>query len=287
MSQTPSNACRPIDGCAAGVPFVALAPASGPRASAPLVVAWHLLDAPRTEAAFAAALPLDGLEAWRVYFGLPMSGSRMPAGGFDELIRLGYEDAVLELDEPIVYGAAAELGPALADVRGQLGFEPGRRLGLMGGSLGAAVAQLVMAEGELEVDAAVLVSPVVQLRRAVEAGERQYGFTYEWSAAADAVAERLDFVARAPELTRPNRPAVLGVVGDQDDPGITEPAAALTDALAKSYAPEERAELATVHGMGHALAEEPGIDPAPQTPHAREVDRRAVEWFRRYLTDRS
>jgi hypothetical protein len=36
--------------------------------------------------------------------------------------------------------------------------------------------------------------------------------------------------------------------------------------------------------MEHALAEEPGIEPAPQTPHAAAVDRLAVKWFQRRLT---
>jgi hypothetical protein len=35
--------------------------------------------------------------------------------------------------------------------------------------------------------------------------------------------------------------------------------------------------------MGHALAEEPGVEPAPQTAHAVKVDALAVEWFKRYL----
>jgi hypothetical protein len=35
--------------------------------------------------------------------------------------------------------------------------------------------------------------------------------------------------------------------------------------------------------MEHALAEEPGIEPAPQLPAATEVDRLAVAWFARHL----
>ncbi|EFC85747.1 hypothetical protein [Parafrankia sp. EUN1f] len=58
---------------AAGVPFVAVPPDGGARPESPTVLAWHLLDAPRTERAFASALPLQGLDAWRVYFGLPLS----------------------------------------------------------------------------------------------------------------------------------------------------------------------------------------------------------------------
>ena len=47
----------PVTGRAAGVPFIVFAPDSGDHATSPIVLAWHLLDAPRTEAAFAAALP--------------------------------------------------------------------------------------------------------------------------------------------------------------------------------------------------------------------------------------
>lgn len=265
----------PMAGAAAGVPFLAVPPAGGARPDAPVVVAWHLLEPPRTEAALAAALPLAGLDAWRVYLGLPMSGSRMPAGGWDELMRLGYEDAVLNLHGPIVEGAAAEFDSALAELRDRLGIEPGI-IGVMGGSAGAAVAQMVLAEGDHPIEAAVLVSPLVQLRGAVAAGERQYGITYPWSDASDAVADRLDFVARAAELGGDDPAAVLIVVGADDDPGILEPAAALRGRIAGS-------ELVTLPGMAHALADEPGIEPAPQSSHAAEVDRLAVDWFRRHL----
>jgi pimeloyl-ACP methyl ester carboxylesterase len=269
-----------ITGSAAGVPFVAVPPAGGPRASAPVVVAWHLLDPPRNEAAFAAAVPLRALDAWRVYLGLPLSGSRMPPGGLDELMRLGHEDAVLKLHMPVAYRAAEELGPALAELRERLGIEPGP-IGVMGGSAGAAVAQLVMAESEQDVSAAVLISPVVQLRRTVEAMEKRFGVTYEWSDESNAVADRLDFVARAAELAGP---AVLLVVGEEDDPAFRESAVGLATALTQTDGPPDRAQVVTVPDMGHALADEPGTEPEPQTPHAAVVDRRAVDWFERHLT---
>jgi hypothetical protein len=31
--------------------------------------------------------------------------------------------------------------------------------------------------------------------------------------------------------------------------------------------------------MAHALADEPGVDPAPQVPHAATVDRHASAWL--------
>src|SRR4051812_31585724 len=96
-------------GVAAGVPYVLRAPA-GRRADAPVVVGWHLMDAPRTEAAFAAALPLDGLDAWRVYLGLPFHGSRSP--GQEEVMRLAYEEPVLQMHGPANEQAVAEFPAA-------------------------------------------------------------------------------------------------------------------------------------------------------------------------------
>ncbi len=63
------------------MPFTALPPAAD--APAPLLVTWHMLDAPRSDAAFAAALPLHDLPAWRVHLGMPMCGARMVDGRMD------------------------------------------------------------------------------------------------------------------------------------------------------------------------------------------------------------
>jgi dienelactone hydrolase len=277
-----TNAADHISGHAAGVPFVAVPPTVAERTSAPVVVAWHMMDAPRTEAAFAAALPMQGLDAWRIYLGLPMSGSRLPAGGFDEIMRLGFEDAVLNLQGPIVAQAAQEFPAALAALREQLGLADGP-IGVVGGSLGAAVALTVLAESGLAIDAAVLVSPLVRLRPAVEAMARQFDFTYPWSPASSEIAERLDFVARVDEVLRSQRPAVLLVVGADDDAdGFVKPAMALRDALEDALH-DGRTDLISVAGMAHALAEEPGLEPAPQTAHAQVVDQHAVAWLRTHV----
>jgi pimeloyl-ACP methyl ester carboxylesterase len=265
-----------ITGIAAGVPFLAVPPA-GDGAGAPVVVAWHLMDPPRTEAAFAAALPLAGLDAWRIYLGLPMHGARFPEDGVDGLMRLGYEDAVQNLYGPISAQAAEEFAPSYAELRERLGLRDGP-IGLLGGSLGSAVAQLVVAGGGFDVAAAVLASPLAQLSAVVEAVGRRFGISYPWSEPSLEIARRLDFVARADEVAA--CPATLLVVGgDDDELGFRAPARRLRDALARRV----RAELVVVPGMPHALAEEPGIEPAPQLPGAAEVDRLAVDWFARYL----
>jgi hypothetical protein len=280
----PAGAAEAVAGVAAGVPFVALPPAGGPRPDVPVVVTWHLMDAPRTPEAFAAALPLAGLDAWRLHLGLPLRGSRLPAGGWDEVWRLGMEDAVLRLHGPVTAQALAEFGPAYGELRDRLGLGDGP-VAVLGGSIGAAVAQLAVLEGPVPVRAAVLVSPVVQLRAVVHALSAQFGVTYTWSQQADDVAERLDFVARARETAGRGEPPVLLAVGAEDVPdGFRAPAERLRDALREAYRDPGTVELALVPGMGHALAEEPGTDPAPQTPAAREVDALATAWLARHLT---
>ena len=280
---TEPAAAIPITGVAAGVPFLAFPPGPGPRSDAPIVVAWHLMDPPRTEGAFAAALPLATLDAWRIYLGLPMCGSRSPVGGFEELMRLAFADAVLNLHGPVTAQGAEEFPAALSELRSILDLGDGP-LGFLGGSIGAAIAQSVLADGAVEVAAAVLVSPLVQLQFVVDAMSKRYDMTYEWSPASLVVARRLDFVARAPEIASHGQPAVLVVVGaDDDEAGFLRPAADLHEALAARYADPSRTTLVTVPGMAHALAEEPGVEPAPQTPHAAEVDRHAVAWLRRHL----
>jgi hypothetical protein len=93
-----------VSGVAAGVPYVAW-PSAGRhdgREPAPLVIAWHLNDPPRSAAVMAAALPLTGVAAWRVYLDLPMQGKRQLPGGLEEFIAPGYQDAVLKAFEPQV-----------------------------------------------------------------------------------------------------------------------------------------------------------------------------------------
>ncbi len=272
---------------AAGVPFLAVPPESRPSDATPIVLAWHLMDAPCTEAAFAAALPLAGLDAWRIYLGLPMYGSRQPAGGVDEIMRLAYEDAVLNLQGPVARQAFEELPAALDALRLQLGLGHGP-VGVVGGSLGAAVAELVLTgsgpAAGFTAAAAVLLSPVSQLRPAVDATGRRYGVDYPWGPEALAVARELDFVERAGEIAANGQPAVRLVVGAEDDEdGFLVPAQRLCAALAERYDDPARADLVVVDGMGHALAEEPGVEPAPQTSYAAVADAHAVAWLRRHL----
>jgi dienelactone hydrolase len=272
----------PLDGVAANVPYVALPAAQ--RSGAPLIVGWHLNDPPRSAAAMAAALPLNGVPAWRVYLDLPMHGRRQLPGGLDEFMQLGYEDAVLKAFEPEVTKAVAEFPAVLAELRTQLDVGDGP-IGLIGASVGALPPQLLIAEGVAQVAAAALISPVIQLAEVVAANERRFDVSYSWSDASRVVASTFDLVARATQIAAQDpQPALLLITGAEDDPAFPLQTQRLHAELLPLYSDSERLRLLAIPGMGHAFAEEPGIEPAPQTAEARLIDAAATEWFRRYLS---
>ncbi|WP_187369630.1 alpha/beta hydrolase family protein [Fodinicola acaciae] len=269
-----------MTGTAAGVPYLALPPHdTGDNPS--LIVGWHLSDPPRTEAAMAAALPMAQLPAWRVYFGLPLHGSRLPAGGHDEVMRLAYEDAVVNNYGAMVEQAVAEFPAALAAVRSQLGVDE-RPIGMFGGSSGSGVAMLSLLETDVEVSALAVVSPMVQLASIVAANEKLFGVTYDWHDTARKIAARWDLLARAAEFG-PKAAAVRIIVGEKDTPAVTEPAEKLWQTLSRDVLPADRVSLVTIPGMAHALAEPPGDDAAPQTADAARVEAAMTEWFARWM----
>ncbi|MFL6124459.1 alpha/beta hydrolase family protein [Actinophytocola sp.] len=254
-----------IDGVAAGVPYTALPPEHG--GPAPLVLTWHMLDAPRTNAAFAAALPMNGVAAWRVHLGLPMCGDRMVDGSMDAVMALARRDPLREFADGFSRQAAEEFPAALTALRAELPIGDGP-LGIVGGSLGGLVALRVLTSG-VPVTAAALVNACIRPRSLVD---MVTGGTYPWDADTNALADELDFVKRAGELRVP----LLVVSGEQDDPPFRVDAAALADAA-------PHAELLTVPGLAHPLADEPGLAPAPQLPLAKQVDDALTGWFTRHL----
>ena len=274
-----------LSGVAAGVPYVALPPGGrhDDRQPAPLIIAWHLNDPPRSAAAMASALPLAAVAAWRVYLDLPMHGRRQLPGGLSDFMRLGYQDAVLKAFEPQVTQAVAEFAAVLAELRARLAVTAGP-IGVVGASIGALPAQLVMAAGAAQVSVAALISPVIQLAEVVAANERRFGVSYPWSETSRAVAARFDFVSRAGEIaTHDPQPAILLVTGAEDDPAFPLQAQRLQSELGRRYRDPKRVAVMSIPGMKHAFAAEPGIEPAPQTAEAKLVDAAVTDWFSRYL----
>jgi pimeloyl-ACP methyl ester carboxylesterase len=243
-----------------------------------MVVAWHLMDPPRGEAAMAAALPLAGLPVWRVYFGLPMFGARSLPGGVEEYFRLAAEDAVRNVYQPVFRQAVDEFPAAVAALRKELGAGDGP-VGLLGGSAGGAIVLLALAERPVPVAAAAVVNPVSSLARLIALNEQFFGITYGWDEGSRAIAAEFEFPRRAAELAGP---PLLLVDGADDAPQIREPLAELADAL-RPLQPAGGLERLTVPGLAHALAEEPGLEPAPQTPGAVAVDAAVTDFFLQHL----
>jgi pimeloyl-ACP methyl ester carboxylesterase len=255
-----------LSGVAGKVPFIAYPPVSG-REDAPIVTVWHMLDAPRTEVAMAAALPLNDVDAWRVYLRLPVP----PEAG----------DPVLGFFGPIVEQAVADFPHALDEVHRQIPGAGRQPLRLVGCSLGAMVVSCLVAEcDDIPVESVALVSPAVQLSSLVQASERAFGVKYPWSDESRRMAAQFDLVARAADIAKRDVPALL-VMGDKDDDEFRISAERMWQALSGVGEPG-RYSLITVPGMGHALAEEPGVEAAPQTPHAARVDAIVSQWLNRW-----
>ena len=272
-----------VVGVAAGVPYVAHRPSiepDDPRRS-PLVAVLHMMNAPRSEVAMAAALPMEEVPAWRAYLGLPMFGSRTPPGGEDEFMRLAYQDSLLKLIGPVVEQAATELPSAIAALREQLPVDSGP-IALVGASAGAAAVLLALAEGPLPARAVVLVNAAVRGTDVIAAGERVFRTSYQWNGASRRLAERLDFVRRAHEIASSlPQPAVLLVNGEDDDPAFPASADELYEALASRWWSPGRVTRMRIPGLAHALAAEPGVDEAPQTAGAALVDAAVGGWLKR------
>jgi hypothetical protein len=256
-----------VTGTAAGVPFTALPPAGG--GPAPLVVTWHMMDAPCTDAAFAAALPLDDVEAWRVHLGMPWCGARAYPEGYE----LSRRDPMMLYVDAVVGQAVEEFPAALVDLRARFPIADAP-IGVVGGSLGGSVALAVTASGVVPVSALAVVNAAIRASSVVGLISDLTERPYPWDDPSRAAADRLDFVARAADL---DGTALLVVSGEEDFPTFRTDAEALRDAVAE-------ASLVTVPGLAHQLAERPGTEPAPQTPEAKIVDETISAWFTTHLT---
>ncbi|MFF2271731.1 alpha/beta fold hydrolase [Agromyces sp. NPDC058136] len=252
----------------AGVPYSARA---ATRPEAPIVVGWHLLDPPSTPAAMAAALPLDGLDAHVIYLGLPLSGERAPHPDFEALLTSGI-DMVTDFFGPMHEEALAEFPAALAEVRALLGASDASALAVLGGSAGASAATEVFAThaGSHRIVACVLLNPMLQLRPMIDAMAEFLPSPYQWTSAADAVAERMDFVARAPELAAAGG-RLLIVEGSDDEPHFI--------AAVRELERLGVGEVRYVDGVAHPLAALPEDPAAERTEGAKTYDRIAAEWI--------
>ncbi len=179
--------------------------------------------------------------------------------------------------------AADEFPAALASLRDQLPVDD-EPIGVLGGSLGGAVALEVLTAGPIPIKAVALVNPAVRIRTAVGVVEGLLGQPYPWTAASRTTADELDFVVRAGDVAA--QPPLLLVSGERDHLASQTDATDLVRSLRERYPHPDEVEFVTVPELAHPLADEPGLDPAPQLPAARAVDEILTQWFLRQLPAR-
>ena len=196
----------------------------------------------------------------------------MVDGRTDAVVELFQKDPLMSFLYPFARQAAEEFPAALASLRAQLPVDDGP-IGVLGGSLGGAVALRILADTDTPVFAGAVVNAAIRMRSVV----RLFPGDYPYDAESENAVDGLDFVARAGSIA--GRAPLLVVSGELDHPALRADASDLVDALA------ERAELLSIPGLAHPLADEPGIEPAPQLPLTREVDAGLATWFRRHLAN--
>jgi predicted esterase len=280
----------------AGVPVIVHPPAN-PSLPAPLIVLWHGFGIPNSEQLLAEVLPLEEVQAWKAYLGLPSFGKRLPAGGIDEIERRQMEDYVLKLLLPTTEQAMQELPSVVEALQTRFPIDNKQGIGLFGFSAGGLTALLTLLESPVPIKTVVLAGVTKDLVSAVDAFERwmkQYypnlkeeEIKYCWSEASEAAKKRLDFVARASEIIeRQPIPAMLFLHGSQDEIFPVNQIEELDKTIAPHYQKvnqSERLSLKTFENLGHQLDLEAAKNSPELQQDIAELQQFVTAWFSQNL----
>jgi predicted esterase len=285
----------------AGVPVLVRPPAN-PSLSAPLIVLWHGAGIPGSEEMLAELLPLEEVQAWKAYLGLPLFGKRLPVGGTDEMTRRQLEDYVLRALLPTIEQAMQELPDVVRALQARFSIDDRAGIGLFGFSVGGIAALLTLLESPLPITTAVLagvtkdlVSVVNNYERIVQGSystlKEKYPWVekrYPWSAESEAAKQRLDFLSRASNLQKHQpMPAVLFVHGSQDEIFSVSEVKDLYTAVAAYYeqhAQSERVSIGTFEHLKHNIDLEAAQNSADMQQDIAELRRIVAAWFSQHLS---
>jgi pimeloyl-ACP methyl ester carboxylesterase len=235
----------------AGVPAILRIPA---HIGKPPIILWHGFGPPASEGAMMEALPLDDVDAVKVYLGLPLFGARAPAGGNKELARRQSEDVGLELFKPVVAGAADELPAVVEALRTNACMQRDGAIELVGFSAGGAAALYALSQDKVKIDAAVLINASTGLSASVQAYEQATKQTYAWSPASRELARRTDAIAHTADIAR-HHPALLFLQGSNDSVIDSHAASELYEGLRPLYRKQAlRLQLRQLPDMSHQWA---------------------------------
>lgn len=285
----------------AGVPVVVRPPVN-PSLKAPLIVLWHGAGIPNSEEDLAEILPLENVQAWKAYLGLPMFGKRLPVGGTDEIMRRQLEDYVLQSLLPVIEPAMQELPRVVRALQARFSIDDKQGIGLFGFSVGGLTALLTLLESSLPITTAVLagvtnnlVSVVNNYERIVQAAyptlKEQFPWVekhYRWSAESEIAKQRLNFAARASEIRKGKpTPAILFVHGSQDEIFAVSEVEELFAALVPYYKQTnqvKRLSMQTFKHLKHNLDLEAAKDSPDMQHDIAELQQIVTTWFSQHLT---
>lgn len=276
----------------AGVPVIVKPPAN-PNIPAPLIILWHGFGIPNNEELLAEVLPLEEVQAWKAYLGLPLFGKRLPGRDTDEIIRRQFEDYVLNLLLPISEGAMQELPNVVEALQKRFPISNKEGIGLFGFSAGGLTALLTLLESPLPIKTIVLTGVTKDLLSAVDTFERwmkqvkNQPIQYRWSQASEVAKKRLDFLARASEFVkRQPIPAMLFVHGCEDKLFAVNQVKELYTTTAKHYQQANQSErlcLQTFENLGHEL----DLEAAKHSPELQQdialLQQTVAAWFTKHL----
>lgn len=242
------------------------------------------------------------MQAWKAYLGLPLFGRRLPAGGMEEIMRRQVEDYVLQLLLPVVEQAMQELPSVFKALQTRFNISDQGGIGLFGFSASGLAALLTLVESTLPITTVVLAGVTKDLVSAVDTYERglkQYYPTlkeqfpwleerYQWTEASVAAKKRLDFVARAANITQCQpMPAILFVHAVKDEAYAVSDIEKLDAAFAPYYEQvnqTKRLSMKTFEHLKHHLDLEAARNSPDMQQDITEFQRVVATWFSHHLT---
>lgn len=238
----------------AGAPAILRIPA---HIRKPPIILWHGFGPPANERAMMDALPLDDVDAVKVYLGLPLFGARAPDGGMKEVARRQAEDVGLLVFKPVVVGAAEELPRVVAALQKNGCMQQGAPVALVGFSAGGAAVLDALSQGKVAVDAAVLINASTGLSASIQAYEKATGKTYAWSTASRELAHETDAIDHVADIAA-HHPALLFLQGADDSVIDSTAATQLVERLKPFYGDRlQQLQLVQPAGMTHQWATTP------------------------------
>lgn len=280
----------------AGVPVIVHPPAN-PSLPAPLIILWHGFGIPNSEELLAEVLPLQEVQAWKAYLGLPSFGKRLPLGGIDEIERRYMEDYVLNLLLPTSEQAMQELPSVIEALQAKFPINNQQEIGLFGFSAGGLTALLTLLESPIPIKTIVLAGVTKDLLSVVDTFERwmkqhypnlkEEEILYRWSEVSELVKGRLDFITRSSEIVkRQPIPAMLFVHGLQDELFAVSQVEELYRAIAPHYSQANQSERLCLKTFAH-LKHELDLEAAQNSPELKqdiaEFEQIVAAWFTKYL----